>query len=127
MYLAVLIGEITNRISSWKLVIDKFLHRLSKWKAKSLSIGGRLTLLKFMLGSLAIYYTVIFRVPETVLKILERIQINFFGVLILVNASCFGLVGIKFWLVKIMDVLGLVVSSPSTVLLFSNGGGDFFC
>lgn len=67
----------------------------------------------------------IFRVPKTVLKILERIRAKFFGVLMLVNVGCFGLVGIKFWVVKMTEVLGLVVSSPSTMILFSNRRDDF--
>nr|GEW09192.1 hypothetical protein [Tanacetum cinerariifolium] len=36
----------------WKILIDRFQKRLSSWKANSLSIGGRLTLIKVVLGSL---------------------------------------------------------------------------
>ncbi|GJR28403.1 retrotransposon protein, putative, ty1-copia subclass [Tanacetum coccineum] len=39
-------------ISSWKTVIDHFQLRLSSWKANLLSIRGRLTLIKSVLGSL---------------------------------------------------------------------------
>nr|GEY61445.1 RNA-directed DNA polymerase, eukaryota, reverse transcriptase zinc-binding domain protein [Tanacetum cinerariifolium] len=35
-----------SRIKSWDEVIDKMVNRLSKWKMKTLSIRGRLTLLK---------------------------------------------------------------------------------
>lgn len=44
----------------------------------------------------------------------------------LVNVSWLGLVGTTLWLVKKMEGLMLVVSSPSNVLLFSNGGVGFF-
>ncbi|GJT46135.1 hypothetical protein Tco_0954850 [Tanacetum coccineum] len=52
--------------------------RLSSWKANLLSIGGRLTLIKSVLGSLGIYYLSIFRAPESVLQDLERIRAKFF-------------------------------------------------
>nr|GEV17304.1 zinc finger, CCHC-type [Tanacetum cinerariifolium] len=46
---------------------------------KALSIGGRLTLLKSMLGSIPIFHTSIFRVPSSVLHTLESIRIQFFN------------------------------------------------
>ncbi|GJW55292.1 hypothetical protein Tco_0099377 [Tanacetum coccineum] len=45
-----------SRLSSWDDVIAKLSTRLSKWKLKSLSIGGRLTLIKSVLSSLPLYY-----------------------------------------------------------------------
>ncbi|GJY79979.1 RNA-directed DNA polymerase, eukaryota, reverse transcriptase zinc-binding domain protein [Tanacetum coccineum] len=60
------------------MLIDRFRSRLSTWKASLLSIGGRLTLIKSVLGSLGIYYLLIFRAPESVLNDLERIRSNFF-------------------------------------------------
>ncbi|GKF18422.1 zinc finger, CCHC-type containing protein, partial [Tanacetum coccineum] len=47
-------------------------------QANLLSIGGRLTLIKSVLGSLGIYYLSIFRAPESVLQDLERIRAKFF-------------------------------------------------
>nr|GFA90871.1 reverse transcriptase domain, reverse transcriptase zinc-binding domain protein [Tanacetum cinerariifolium] len=61
-----------------KPMIDKFNKKLSSWKAKLLSIGGRLTLLKSVMGSLAIYYMSIYKVPVTVLKMLESLRARFF-------------------------------------------------
>ncbi|GJY48505.1 hypothetical protein Tco_0438461 [Tanacetum coccineum] len=60
------------------MLIDRFRSRLSTWKASLLSIRGRLTLIKSVLGSLGIYYLSIFRAPESVLNDLERIRSNFF-------------------------------------------------
>ena len=59
-------------------MIDKVTKKLSSWKAKILSIGGRLTLLKFVVGSLAIYYISIYKAPATVLKLLEYLRDCFF-------------------------------------------------
>ena len=48
------------------------------WKVKLLSIGGRLTLIKAVLGSLAIYYMSIYKVPVAVLNVLEALRARFF-------------------------------------------------
>ncbi|GJV26369.1 hypothetical protein Tco_1379064 [Tanacetum coccineum] len=76
-YLGLPIGS-KKSITRWKMLIDRFRSRLSTWKASLLSIGGRLTLIKSVLGSLGIYYLSIFRAPESVLNDLERIRSNFF-------------------------------------------------
>ncbi|GKC01317.1 hypothetical protein Tco_0987453 [Tanacetum coccineum] len=52
--------------------------RLSSWKARNLSIGGRLTLVKFVLDSLPIYYLSLFKAPLKVINILESIRCRFF-------------------------------------------------
>ncbi|GJS15889.1 hypothetical protein Tco_0410361 [Tanacetum coccineum] len=66
-------------IGSWDDVISKVSSRLSKWKIKSLSIGGRLTVLKSVLTSIPLYHLLIFKVPMGVLKKLESIRMNFFN------------------------------------------------
>ncbi|GJR84790.1 RNA-directed DNA polymerase, eukaryota [Tanacetum coccineum] len=78
-YLGVNIGGNMSRINSWDDVINKVHRRLSKWKMKTLSIGGRLTLLKSVLGSMPIYYMSMFKVPIHVLKKLESIRSHFFN------------------------------------------------
>ncbi|GJV39734.1 RNA-directed DNA polymerase, eukaryota, reverse transcriptase zinc-binding domain protein [Tanacetum coccineum] len=77
-YLGLPIGSNMKSIASWKMLIDRFRSRLLTWKASLLSIGGRLTLIKSVLGSLGIYYLSIFRAPKLVLNDLERIQSNLF-------------------------------------------------
>ncbi|GJV72163.1 RNA-directed DNA polymerase, eukaryota, partial [Tanacetum coccineum] len=42
-YLGLKVGGSMSRISEWNDVVDKVKARLSKWKLKTLSIGGRLT------------------------------------------------------------------------------------
>nr|GFB04051.1 RNA-directed DNA polymerase, eukaryota, reverse transcriptase zinc-binding domain protein [Tanacetum cinerariifolium] len=51
------VGGCMSRIKSWDEVIDKMVNRLSKWNMKTLSIGGRLTLLKTVFGSMPIYHS----------------------------------------------------------------------
>ncbi|GKC09588.1 RNA-directed DNA polymerase, eukaryota, reverse transcriptase zinc-binding domain protein, partial [Tanacetum coccineum] len=77
-YLGLPIGSNMGRISSWKVLIDRFKARLSGWKANMLSSGGRLTLIKSVLGSLGIYYLSIFKAPEGVIKELESLRAFFF-------------------------------------------------
>ncbi|GKB78177.1 RNA-directed DNA polymerase, eukaryota, reverse transcriptase zinc-binding domain protein, partial [Tanacetum coccineum] len=59
------LGVNMNLISNWQPLIDRFRAKLSSWKACTLSIGGRLTLIKSVLGSLGIYYMSIFKCPES--------------------------------------------------------------
>nr|GEW14507.1 RNA-directed DNA polymerase, eukaryota, reverse transcriptase zinc-binding domain protein [Tanacetum cinerariifolium] len=70
----VTIGDRMTRIKAWENAIAKLRSRLSKWKVKTLSIGGRLTLLKSVLGASPIYSMSIFKVPCGVLKIMEAIR-----------------------------------------------------
>ncbi|GKA73884.1 RNA-directed DNA polymerase, eukaryota [Tanacetum coccineum] len=72
-YLGVMVGECSSRLKAWDDIILKLRSRLSKWKVKTLSIGGRLTLLKSVLGASPIYSMSIFKVPRGVLKAMEAI------------------------------------------------------
>nr|GEZ27341.1 RNA-directed DNA polymerase, eukaryota, reverse transcriptase zinc-binding domain protein [Tanacetum cinerariifolium] len=77
-YLGVKVGSNMSRITSWDDVISKVSSRLSKWKLKLLSIGGRLSLLKSVLTSILLYHMCIFKVPIGVFNHLESICRNFF-------------------------------------------------
>ncbi|GJW98841.1 hypothetical protein Tco_0180649 [Tanacetum coccineum] len=77
-YLGLPIGSNMSRIVNWQVLIDHFKARMSGWKANLLSIGGRLTLIEFVLGSLGIYYLSIFKVPKMVVKSLESLRVAFF-------------------------------------------------
>ncbi|GKE29664.1 RNA-directed DNA polymerase, eukaryota, partial [Tanacetum coccineum] len=77
-YLGVMVGENMARHKAWVDVVLKLKFRLSKWKAKTLSIGGRLTLLKSVLGASPLYNMSIFKAPKGVLKEMESIRNNFF-------------------------------------------------
>ncbi|GJU01349.1 RNA-directed DNA polymerase, eukaryota [Tanacetum coccineum] len=78
-YLGVMVGDNMSRLKAWDDIILKIKSRLSKWKVKTLSIGGRLTLLKSVLGASPIYAMSIFTVPRGVLKALESIRNRFFN------------------------------------------------
>nr|GEZ32709.1 coatomer beta' subunit [Tanacetum cinerariifolium] len=73
-YLGVQVGECMSRSKAWDGIILKLRSRLSKWKAKPLSIGSRFTLLKAVLDASPLYTMSIFKAPLGVLKKMESIR-----------------------------------------------------
>ncbi|GJZ73395.1 RNA-directed DNA polymerase, eukaryota, partial [Tanacetum coccineum] len=82
-YLGVSVGGNMSMVNAWEDSINKIKSRLSKWKINTLSIGGRLTLLKSVLGSAPIYCMSLHKVPKTVLYIMESLRRDFFN-------GCYG-------------------------------------
>ncbi|GJY45428.1 hypothetical protein Tco_0434491, partial [Tanacetum coccineum] len=78
-YLGINVGGNNSLIKAWDESINKLKTRLSKWKLKTLSIGGRLTLLKSVLGSTPIYNMSLYKVPKAVLSLMEAIRRDFFN------------------------------------------------
>jgi hypothetical protein len=76
IYLGFPIGANMNLVKFWQPFIDSFHSRLAVWKAKTLSFGGRITLLKSVLGSLPLYYFSLFKAPVHVIDALEKIRKN---------------------------------------------------
>lgn len=67
-----------GRAVHWSPIVEKFKSKLSRWKASTLSFGGRLTLCKAVLGALGTYLFSLYKAPDKVLKELERIRMKFF-------------------------------------------------
>ncbi|GJQ98507.1 hypothetical protein Tco_0009646 [Tanacetum coccineum] len=65
--------------SSDNKVETKISSRLSRWKLKTLSIGGRLTLLKSVLSAIPLYHMSLFNVHTGTLHSLESIRQDFFN------------------------------------------------
>ncbi|GKB56445.1 putative RNA-directed DNA polymerase [Tanacetum coccineum] len=63
VYLGLPVGKDMSRVDNWRVLIDRFLSKISSWKSKLLSVGGRVTLIKAVLGSLPLYYLSLFRAP----------------------------------------------------------------
>ncbi|XP_057506509.1 uncharacterized protein LOC130789694 [Actinidia eriantha] len=76
-YLGLPLGANSRLKETWKPVIDKVRSRLSLWKRRNLSFGGRIVLIKAALLSLPLYYMSIFKMPECVVKNIESIQARF--------------------------------------------------
>ncbi|GJR66845.1 RNA-directed DNA polymerase, eukaryota, reverse transcriptase zinc-binding domain protein [Tanacetum coccineum] len=77
-YLGMPVGCNMKRIKFWEVIEEKLTKRLGNWNAKTLSFGGRLTLVKSVLSSLPLYYFSLFRALMGVLKKLESMRQRFF-------------------------------------------------
>ncbi|GJZ96546.1 RNA-directed DNA polymerase, eukaryota, partial [Tanacetum coccineum] len=78
-YLGVKVGMSPSRRKAWDEIIGKVSNRLSKWKIKTLSVGGRLTLIKSVLTSLPLYHMSLYKAPLGVLRDLESLRRKFFN------------------------------------------------
>nr|GEX02751.1 RNA-directed DNA polymerase, eukaryota [Tanacetum cinerariifolium] len=72
LYLGSMVGGSMSQLHEWDDVVERVKTRLSKWKIKSLSVGGRLTLLKSVLGSMTIFHLSIFKVPMGFFALLNQ-------------------------------------------------------
>ncbi|KAJ0436408.1 putative RNA-directed DNA polymerase [Helianthus annuus] len=72
-FLGLSVGANMDRISSWRPVYDIFEKRLSLWKASTLSLGGRVTLIRSVLESLPTYFLSLYLAPVKVIRDLESI------------------------------------------------------
>ncbi|XP_022041315.1 uncharacterized protein LOC110943892 [Helianthus annuus] len=70
-YLGIRVGANMNRVCHWNSVVEAIQNRLSTWKANTLSMGGRLTLLKSVLSSIPIYYLSLYKAP---VKVIDKIE-----------------------------------------------------
>lgn len=74
-HLGVPVGQNMNRVNSRAPIIDRFCNMHAKWKAKCLSFGGCLTLVKLVLGSLSSYFMSIFPALVTIIRELESLRV----------------------------------------------------
>src|SRR6266540_1202229 len=77
-YLGIPLHTRKLRNSEWRMTEECFEKRLSSWKGKHLSIGGRLTLINSVLSSLPMYMMSFFKIPKGVLKKLNYFRSRFY-------------------------------------------------
>lgn len=65
-YLGLPLGARSKAVNIWNPVIEKMGRKLSSWKMKYLSSGGRLVLLKNALASMPIHFLSLFEAPKSV-------------------------------------------------------------
>ncbi|MCI07030.1 cysteine-rich receptor-like protein kinase, partial [Trifolium medium] len=64
LYLGLPIGGDPQKLQFWYSLVDRIHNRLSGWKCKNLSMGGRLVLLKSVMASIPIYFLSFFKAPS---------------------------------------------------------------
>jgi hypothetical protein len=62
----------------WKMIEKHIEKKLSWWKGKYLSVGGRLVLINLVLSSLSMFMLSFFKIPIWVLKNINYIRSRFF-------------------------------------------------
>lgn len=68
IYLGLPVGGNPRRLGFWDPVVAKLRGRLTQWRQKTLSFGGRLTLIASVLSSIPLFYLSFFRLPRGVLN-----------------------------------------------------------
>jgi magnesium-transporting ATPase (P-type) len=62
----------------WKIIEEHIEKKLSSWKGKYLSVGGRLVLINLVLSSLPMFMLSFFKIPKGVLKKIDYFRSRFF-------------------------------------------------
>jgi len=78
IYMGLPIGGDAHRLIFWEPVLSRRKARLSEWKSRKLSFGGRLVLHKVVMSSLHVYALSFFRAPSGIIFYFESILNNFF-------------------------------------------------
>ena len=76
-YLSLSLGVGSNSLEIWKSIFSKFEKRLARLKSLYLSMRDRVTMLKFVLASLPVYYLSMFQTPTIIIDEVDRIQMRF--------------------------------------------------
>ncbi|KAK4258521.1 hypothetical protein QN277_004963 [Acacia crassicarpa] len=76
-YLGFPLSRSRNSRETFHYVIERVQSKLSVWKARSLSMAGRVTLAKSVISSIPLYPMQVARLPKGVCLAVEKIQRNF--------------------------------------------------
>ena len=71
VYMGLPIGGNAKCLSFWEPIVDRIKVRLSGWKSKHLSLGGRMVLPKSILSSLSVYAFSFFKAPAGIIFSIE--------------------------------------------------------
>lgn len=77
IYLGLPVGANPRRLATWDPMLNKIRSRLSSWKAKKLSFGGRVCLVKSVLTALPLYFISFFRMPKGIVKKCQQLMARF--------------------------------------------------
>jgi uncharacterized protein YpuA (DUF1002 family) len=64
--------------NDWKIIEQRIEKKLSSWKGKHLSVGGRLVLINSVLTSIVMFMLSFFKVPKEVLEKIDYYRSRFY-------------------------------------------------
>nr|KYP40876.1 Putative ribonuclease H protein At1g65750 family [Cajanus cajan] len=76
-HLGLPLGANPRKLATWRPILDGLRNRLSSWKHRYLSIGGRVTLINAVLNAMPIHFLSFFKAPNSVIKEIVAIQRGF--------------------------------------------------
>lgn len=76
-FLGMKLGERLGGVAGWGEVVEKVKARLRRWDVKSLSMGGRITIINSILSALPIYGMSFLHLHKKVGHTLRSLQSNF--------------------------------------------------
>jgi len=76
-YLGFFLKTGSQRVEDWSWLINKMEKKINNWCYRWLSLGGRFTLLKSVLGSKPLYWLSLVVIPCYVLNTLRKLIFNF--------------------------------------------------
>ncbi|WMV37031.1 hypothetical protein MTR67_030416 [Solanum verrucosum] len=77
IYLGLPLGAKSMSMEIWNGVIEKCEKKLARWKSQYLSMGGRLTLINYVLDALPTYMMSLFPIPPGIINRLDSIRRKF--------------------------------------------------
>ncbi len=77
IYLGMPVGGSHKRGAFWNGVLEKVQARLNRWKGRSLSMAGRICLIRSVLSSIPLFFMSLFKLPAGVARKLIRLQRDF--------------------------------------------------
>jgi hypothetical protein len=77
----------------FQFLIDRICKRISGWKEKLLSVGGKEVLLKAIAQAIPSYVMSVFKIPQKICKGIMAAMSNIGGEMVLINRKCTGLLG----------------------------------
>ncbi|XP_058761431.1 uncharacterized protein LOC131634822 [Vicia villosa] len=76
-FLGIWVGERANKTKVWKDVVNNIKARLSVWKGRNISIGGRVTLIGSVLNAIPIFTLSFYKAPSKIIKEIRGLLSNF--------------------------------------------------
>lgn len=72
-------GSNPRTCATWRPIIERLRKKLSTWKRRLLSIGGKVKLLNSILSRILIYFMSFFKAPKKMIQEITQYKVDFYG------------------------------------------------